>query len=565
MNDENIEPMTIKDLFVGFVKEHPIMFTMFCVLILAYPINEVILPHYYGKIINAIQSKASITPFLVPVIALFSIAQAFNVASDYIDVKIQPLIIAYVREYCLSFLHKLSSNYLQDYPIGAIMARLIRVPFTFFAYMNDLVAKYIPTLVTFIGIVIYILFTDWMLALIVFAIMIVVLGFSFLTVDGCIETAQTRDFHYNKIYEEVDDVLRNQVSVLSSNTYDFERSKRDQIQERYSKYAEKTLECSIRYKFFAIMIVIGLLCGFVLRCVRLFKNKRLPYAIIISIFMIMFSMFNKVLSHTDAYKDMVYRYGILLDSLGLFNNLIPSSRKPKAYETFQTIGNQPPSEICISVQNVSFTHPDAVRPILKNVSVDFKCNESVALIGNLGSGKSTLLKLILRYVKPVDGIIYLYGRPYDKLDPETIRKHIGYIHQVPILFNRSIFENITYGQTDANEEVVWKLLDSMGVRDVFDKFPDKLQTNVGKNGSKLSGGERQLVIIARVLMQDPDIIVFDEPTSSLDPKATKKVIDIMLKIKNIKTLIVITHDHSLLKHFDRVVTIENGQIVQANA
>ena len=557
MNHETVKPITLKELFVGFVKDHPLMFALFCILILAYPINEVVLPHYYGKIINAIQTKTSIIPYLMPVIALFIIAQGFNVASDYVDVKIQPMIIEYVREYCLQFLHKLSNDYLQEYPIGAVMARLIRVPFTFFAYMNDLIARYIPTLVTFFGVTIYLLLTDGVLALIVLIITFIVMGFSFFTVDGCIDTAQTRDYHYNKIYEEVDDVLRNQISVLSSNTYDFERAKRDEIQRHYSKYAEKTLECSIKYKFIAMLIVIVLLGLFVWRGMVLFKDKRLPYSIIISIFMIMFGLFNKVLSHTDAYKDMVYRYGILMDSLGLFNGLIPKIKK----SAFDTIGKKPQSDVCISIQNVSFTHPDADQPVLKNINVDLKCKQAVAMIGNVGSGKSTLLKLILRYMKPTQGSLYLYGRPYDEIDPKKIRKHIGYINQVPVLFNRSIYENIVYGNDGVTEHDVWMLLERIGVKEVFEKFPDKLNTNVGKNGGKLSGGERQLVLIARVLLQNPDIIVFDEPTSALDPEATKKVIDIMLRIKNMKTLIVITHDHSLLKHFDSVIKMENGTIM----
>jgi ABC-type multidrug transport system fused ATPase/permease subunit len=290
----------------------------------------------------------------------------------------------------------------------------------------------------------------------VFIITCVVIGFSFVTVEGCIITAQTRDYHYNKIYEEVDDVLRNQVSVLSSDTYNYEKDKREKIQEMYSKYAEKTLECSIKYKFIAIIVVIALLAMFIWRCVHLFKDKRLPYAIIISIFMIMFSMFNKILSHTDAYKDMVYRYGILLDSLNLFNNLMPSFKRN--ITSLETFGQQPEKNVCISLQNVWFEHPDALRPILKDVSIDFKCNESVAIIGNVGSGKSTLLKVMLRYMKPTKGTLYLYGQPYSKLDPIEIRKTIGYIHQLPILFNRTIIENIVYGQQGITEEDVWTCL-----------------------------------------------------------------------------------------------------------
>jgi ABC-type bacteriocin/lantibiotic exporter with double-glycine peptidase domain len=199
------------------------------------------------------------------------------------------------------------------------------------------------------------------------------------------------------------------------------------------------------------------------------------------------------------------------------------------------------------------------KNIFNNLNLEIIKNNKVVLVGPIGSGKSTILKVLAGIVK-YDGLILIDGNDISK-DPNFISTNISYVSQHPKLFNKSIYHNIVYGTQFANNnpnsrKLVIQKLEQFGVMDFINSFPNGLDTIVGKEGNKLSGGQKHMVALIRTLIQDRPIILLDEPTSSLDTKNKRTIIDIIRNINN-KTLIVTTHDTELLKIFQHKVNVNN--------
>lgn len=162
----------------------------------------------------------------------------------------------------------------------------------------------------------------------------------------------------------------------------------------------------------------------------------------------------------------------------------------------------------------------------------------------------------MKYKLPLDGAIFYNKRPYSDISVEELRTIIGYVPQTPVLFNRTIYENITYNNPSITESQVIELMKQLDIEDMIYKFPEGLQTNVGSGGSKLSGGQRQIIWIMRIILQNPEVVILDEPTSALDDD-TKPIIQRMLeKIIKDKTIIMITHDKYLYKFADSIIELK---------
>ena len=211
----------------------------------------------------------------------------------------------------------------------------------------------------------------------------------------------------------------------------------------------------------------------------------------------------------------------------------------------------------IMFKDVSVKFGDKV--IFDKFNLTIADNTKMAIMGEIGSGKSSLLKIIIDLI-PHDGHLYIDNKDTDEYTHNSIIKNIAYIPQNPKLFNRTILDNLQYG-TSFNEQKINEMIQYYGLTELFKTFTDGLNTNVGKNGEKISGGQRQIVYILRSLFQNKKIILLDEPSSSLDGEYKKTLIGLLKKI-NGKTIIAVTHDTDILEIFDRVLIMNKGQIIK---
>lgn len=216
----------------------------------------------------------------------------------------------------------------------------------------------------------------------------------------------------------------------------------------------------------------------------------------------------------------------------------------------------------IKFENVSFHYFDDDKLILKDFNFEIKNGESVAFIGSTGSGKSTIVNLICKFYNPTSGGIYLDGINYRNIDKTCLYNNLGYVLQQPQLFSISIKENIKFGNESATDEEILKVCNLLGIDEFISKLPNGIDTVIGETGYNISGGQKQLISFARALIKNPKLLVLDEATSSIDTETEKIIQNKMKDILKGKTSIIVAHRLSTIKHCDKIVLIENGNILE---
>jgi ATP-binding cassette subfamily B protein len=215
---------------------------------------------------------------------------------------------------------------------------------------------------------------------------------------------------------------------------------------------------------------------------------------------------------------------------------------------------------------VEFSHLtfgyDANRPVLQDINLLIEPYQTVALVGRSGSGKSTLVKLLFRYFEPSAGAILIDGQDIRRLDVTAYRKRLAIVHQEVDIFNGTLLDNLTYGNPTATLKDVREACHIAQADEFIRQMPNGYSTIVGERGVRLSGGQRQRIGIARALIVNPDVLVFDEATSSLDYESERAIQLAMRSILGTRTLVIIAHRLSTVREADQIVVLEKGAIVE---
>lgn len=216
----------------------------------------------------------------------------------------------------------------------------------------------------------------------------------------------------------------------------------------------------------------------------------------------------------------------------------------------------------IRFENVSFHYFDDDKLVLKDFNFEIKNGQSVAFIGSTGSGKSTIVNLICKFYDPTSGDIFLDGINYKNIDKTCLYNNLGYVLQQPQLFSISIKENIKFGNENATDEEIMEICNLLGIDEFISKLPDGIDTVIGESGYNISSGQKQLISFARALIKNPKLLILDEATSSIDTETEKFIQNKMKDILSGKTSIIVAHRLSTIKHCDKIVLIEKGNILE---
>ena len=219
--------------------------------------------------------------------------------------------------------------------------------------------------------------------------------------------------------------------------------------------------------------------------------------------------------------------------------------------------------ISIRFDNITFSYPSSQSNILKNINIDVRSGETVAIVGKSGSGKTTLLDLIPRLYDPDSGNIFFNNVNIKDISLNKIRTYISYVGQDFTLFNDTIFNNIAYGELSASDsDKVIEASSFANALDFINNFPEKFDTIVGQSGVLLSGGQRQRIAIARALLKNAPILLLDEATSALDTESEKLIQKSISKLSENKTTIIIAHRLSTVMNADKIIVIDDGNVVE---
>jgi len=225
-------------------------------------------------------------------------------------------------------------------------------------------------------------------------------------------------------------------------------------------------------------------------------------------------------------------------------------------------------EICrisrghIEFREVSFSYEKDQTDVFRDFSLAIAPGEKVGLVGESGAGKTTITKILLRFSDISQGAVLIDGQDIRNIRQDDLRANISYVPQEPVLFHRSLRENIAYGRPDASEEEVIEAARRAHAHEFIEKLPNGYDTLVGERGVKLSGGERQRVAIARAMLKDAPILILDEATSSLDSVSERHIQAALDALMQGKTTIVVAHRLSTIQKMDRILVMENGEIAE---
>ncbi len=218
----------------------------------------------------------------------------------------------------------------------------------------------------------------------------------------------------------------------------------------------------------------------------------------------------------------------------------------------------------ISFKGVNFTHPDSRRDetLFVGLNLEISAGEKIGLVGHSGSGKTTLTKLLLRFNDIDGGEILIDGQNIARVTQEDLRQNIAYVPQEPLLFHRSIRENIAYSNPSASNKEIEEAAKKAYAQEFIEKLPKGYDTLVGERGVKLSGGQRQRIAIARAILKDAPILILDEATSALDSESEKLIQAALWELMKGRTAIVIAHRLSTIQRMDRILVLHDGEVIE---
>jgi len=217
----------------------------------------------------------------------------------------------------------------------------------------------------------------------------------------------------------------------------------------------------------------------------------------------------------------------------------------------------------IMFEDVSFKYPSSHVDNLKQINIELKRGETLGIVGKTGSGKTTFIKQLLREYPLGVGALKVSDVSLNDQTLETTRGWIGYVPQDHVLFSKTVRENIYFGRTDATNEDLEKAIELADFKKDIDMLPEGLETLVGEKGIALSGGQKQRISIARALIKNPEILILDDSLSAVDAKTEKKIIENIRSERVGRTTIISTHRMSAVQHADRIIVLDDGEIIEA--
>ncbi|NNE75033.1 MAG: ABC transporter ATP-binding protein, partial [Acidimicrobiales bacterium] len=283
------------------------------------------------------------------------------------------------------------------------------------------------------------------------------------------------------------------------------------------------------------------------------RDGRLTLGTVAAFILILQTMFGPV-------QQLSQLFNMVQSATAALHKLYQLLDEPLAIESAADAPELPASGL-VELDGVSFEYVPG-EPVLDDVTLTIAEGERIALVGPTGAGKSTVAKLVARFYDPSAGTIRIGGMPLAEADVDSLRRHIVVVPQEGFLFAGTIAENVRLARPEATETEIRAALDRIGVLEVFERLPDGLATEVQERGSRLSAGEKQLVSLARAALVDPQILILDEATSSVDPGTEAIVETAMETLMQGRTVIVIAHRLSTSERCDRVGVIADGRLVE---
>jgi ATP-binding cassette subfamily B protein len=510
---------------------------------------------YIVDTLNADPGQLVTLPILLLVVygLLRFINSGFNELRDAIFARVRFHAMNSLSVSVLDHLHHLSLRYHLERNTGAISRDMERGAQSISSILNYLVFNIVPTAAEFL-LVALILFSqyDSLFAGIIFFTVIIYIFFTLLVTEWRMHFRHEMNALDSTANGRAMDSLMNYETVKYFNNDEHEIKRYRDTMQQWEEAAVKSQNTMSMLNFGqAAIIAIGV-TGIMLLAAQGVIDESLTLGDLVLINTMMLQLFLPLNFLGIIYRSLKY-------ALADMDMVIKLLQRPVEITDRDNAGELVVERASVEFRNVGF-HYNEDRRILEDVSFSLADGEKLAIVGPSGAGKSTIARLLFRFYDVSEGQILISGQDIAGVTQQSLRQTIGIVPQDTVLFNDTIRYNIQYARPQASFEEVREVARLADIDDFIDALPQGYDTVVGERGLKLSGGEKQRVAIARVLLKDPAILVFDEATSSLDSQSEKNILGALARISRNKTTLVIAHRLSTVIDADRIIVLEQGRI-----
>jgi ATP-binding cassette subfamily B protein len=518
---------------------------------------ELAIPVFYKRFFDELgqSAPAEVLIGIIAVIAGINLANWLFAAIAHFSLSLATAkIMARLKQKSFDYLMLHSRKFFVNNFTGSLVQKVNRFAYAFEILMDNLVFNLIPIAIYILGSIAVTAFLAPPIALVIVIWSLLVIAANFIFSRWKIKYDVARAAADSKTTGFLSDNIVNYISVKLFNGYrsessDFKKVSDDQAQKTITTW-QLSNAANITQHFLIIIVEFAAFYYTVL----LWQSGQA----FIGTF---------VLVQTYVIGISHQLWGVNRMFRGIYQAIADSKEMVEILETPHQIKDFPGAKILAGVkgkidfENIVFGFQDD-RIILKNFDLSINSGEQVAIVGSSGAGKTTLTGLLLRLFEPTGGRILIDGNDIREITQESLRKNISLVPQDPVLFHRSILENIRYGRPEASDEDVIAAAQMAHCDKFVQKMPAGYQTMVGERGVKLSGGERQRVAIARAILKHAPILILDEATSSLDSKSEALIQDALDALMKDQTVIAIAHRLSTIRKMDRVVVLKGGTIIE---
>jgi ABC-type multidrug transport system fused ATPase/permease subunit len=563
------------DIFTEYIKQNKITFILYiCFVFLSYGMESIVLPRLSANLFEHLKNPRSNIEFnkaiysFVYIAITWMIIQTAMSMTGYIEAVVYPDIWVILRNYILkNILYRYENDY-QDLELGKIITELNVIPGNFADFISIFVEYILPRIIVLLMIMVYFFYINWKIgAAYTLGLVLVFFLYKF-KLWNCVELSNDRHNYFLEINENVQDKFSNLATIFSSGQIDLEIKENNRLNTKFGQIYNSQMKCTNHlktYSYIANTLIFVFINSFTL---YLYKKGELTSTSVVAIFITILYLMNYLVRLAANVPSFILKLGVLEKTDDFLHKLVDDrvkeeKKKGDIQQHALMSASETQSRITkgeVVFKDVSFGYKKN-EMILDGVNLHIYPNTKTCIIGTSGSGKSTLLKLLMKFHEVSKGTIYIDGVDISDMDTNTLRKNISYVNQNTKLFNKSIYENIQYSNPNLTHAQIDQKVQELGIESIFKNIGKDFNASVGIQGGKLSGGQRQVIIILRELLTPSKILILDEPTSAIDEENKKQIYQLIDKIGHEKTVIVITHDMSNLGMYDHVYKMQNKKLV----
>lgn len=563
MVKKKVSILPVLRVYARHTAKYPVALFLAVFFAVAAIVIDVIVPLFYREIFNVlaaarVPTDAAVTALIAILCAILALLFARFVSrriNVFASIWLEPRVMNDLAQTSFSYLIDHSYSFFANTFTGSLVRRVNRLSRSYEDVLDRILYDIVPLAVTLTGIIIVLFFRS------------ALLGTIFLIWAGLIMGLQLFiarwNFKYNLETSEKDseatgvlsDAIANDTTIKIFTGEQFERGLFKTVSDALARLRFASWSFGARVDFVQALLMMSIEFALMYAAIRLWQQG-----------LITIGDFALIQSYLIAAISQLWNFGNILrrlyEAFADATEMVDILNTPHEIQDRPHAGKLSVTEGAIDFRGVDFNFNET-RKVLANLDIHVAAKEKIALVGPSGAGKTTITKLLFRFHDLTDGGIFIDGQNIASVTQESLRGSIALVPQEPILFHRTLMENIRYGRRDATDEEVFAASRAAHCEEFVKNTPLGYGTFVGERGIKLSGGERQRIAIARALLKNAPILVLDEATASLDSESESLIQDALARLMEGKTVIAIAHRLSTIMKMDRILVLENGNIAMS--